>query len=186
MIDSERPPEAKPATRDQRLRSLVMAHLDRVARTLRNLGVPESEVDDDVQRVFLVVARRLEDIRPGAERSFLFQTATHIAAHARRRIRRRREVSEEADEDMPADVESPEDFAERQRARKMLDQVLDKMDDDLRSVFVAYELEEMTMVEIAETLGIPQGTVASRLRRARECFQQEVARRRAAQVRRAQ
>ncbi len=179
MIDSERPPEAKPATRDQRLRSLVMAHLDRVARTPRH-------DEEDALHVIVVVARRLEDIRPGAERSFLFQTATHIAAHARRRIRRRREVSEEADEDMPADVESPEDFAERQRARKMLDQVLDKMDDDLRSVFVAYELEEMTMVEIAETLGIPQGTVASRLRRARECFQQEVARRRAAQVRRAQ
>jgi len=50
------------------------------------------------------------------------------------------------------------------------------MDLDLRTVFVLYELEEMTMAEIATTLELPPGTVASRLRRGREAFQTAVAR----------
>jgi RNA polymerase sigma-70 factor (ECF subfamily) len=44
------------------------------------------------------------------------------------------------------------------------------MDLDLRTVFILYEVEEMTMAEIATVLQIPPGTVASRLRRAREDF----------------
>ena len=43
--------------------------------------------------------------------------------------------------------------------------------DELRSVFVLYEIEGQTMSEIAELLGMPVGTVASRLRRAREQFE---------------
>jgi RNA polymerase sigma-70 factor (ECF subfamily) len=42
-------------------------------------------------------------------------------------------------------------------------------------VFVLYELEELTMIEIARTLELPAGTVASRLRRAREVFEQRAA-----------
>ena len=45
---------------------------------------------------------------------------------------------------------------------------------DLRAVFIAYEFEELTMIEIATALGLPQGTVASRLRRARAQFQERV------------
>jgi RNA polymerase sigma-70 factor (ECF subfamily) len=47
---------------------------------------------------------------------------------------------------------------------------------DLRAVFTLYELEELKMNEIAELLGVPAGTVASRLRRAREHFEAQVAR----------
>jgi len=51
------------------------------------------------------------------------------------------------------------------------------MSDELRAVFVAYELEEATMAEVSEALGIPPGTVASRLRRSRELFQTQLRRR---------
>jgi RNA polymerase sigma-70 factor (ECF subfamily) len=47
---------------------------------------------------------------------------------------------------------------------------------DLRVVFTLHELEEMSMSEIAELVGIPAGTVASRLRRARQDFEAIVAR----------
>jgi RNA polymerase sigma-70 factor (ECF subfamily) len=53
----------------------------------------------------------------------------------------------------------------------VLDALLEAMPFDLRSVFVLYEIEEMTMADIARTLGVPAGTVASRLRRARETFE---------------
>jgi RNA polymerase sigma-70 factor (ECF subfamily) len=56
----------------------------------------------------------------------------------------------------------------------MLDGVLEQMDDDLRTVFVLYEFEDLSMAEIAEVIAIPRGTVASRLRRAREDFRERV------------
>jgi len=54
--------------------------------------------------------------------------------------------------------------------------VLAQMPLELRTVFVLFELEEMTTPEIAELVGVPVGTAASRLRRAREEFQRLVAR----------
>ena len=64
------------------MRGLVDPHIDFVARVLRNSGTPHAEIDDEVQRTFIVAARRLDDIRPGAEKSFLFRIAFNLAAHA--------------------------------------------------------------------------------------------------------
>src|SRR5580765_5857260 len=69
--------------RRARLRGLVDTYLDFVARVLRNAGTPAAEVDDEVQRTFIIASRRLDDIRPGAEKSFLGRIALHLAAHAR-------------------------------------------------------------------------------------------------------
>ena len=55
----------------------------------------------------------------------------------------------------------------------MLDRVLDKMPADLRSVFVLFELEELTVDEVAALLRLPRGTVATRLRRARMVFREQ-------------
>src|SRR5207253_2750509 len=64
----------------------------------------------------------------------------------------------------------PEEFADRVRLRALLDQILDEMPLEARSAFVLFELEELTIPEIASLLELPVGTVASRLRRARELF----------------
>lgn len=160
--------------REGRLRWMVDEYIDFVARVLRNAGTPAAEIDDDVQRTFIAAARRLDDVRPGAERSFLLQTALYVAAHARRTVARRREVAaEEAPEQVDA-THTPEQLTDQKRARQMLDRVLAQMDSDLRTVFVLYEFEELSMAEIAEALGIPRGTVASRLRRARADFRDRV------------
>jgi RNA polymerase sigma-70 factor (ECF subfamily) len=66
---------------------------------------------------------------------------------------------------------------EQRRARHLLDEILDGLELDVRTVFVLFELEELTAPEISELLGIPIGTVASRLRRAREDFRSELTRR---------
>jgi RNA polymerase sigma-70 factor (ECF subfamily) len=66
---------------------------------------------------------------------------------------------------------SVEDRIDHARARAALEAILDAMPLDLRTVFVLYELEQVTMAEIATILELPAGTVASRLRRAREQFQ---------------
>ena len=53
--------------------------------------------------------------------------------------------------------------------------MLSKVDPDLVEVFVLYELEGLTSPEIADLLEIPVGSVASRLRRAREQFREAAA-----------
>jgi RNA polymerase sigma-70 factor (ECF subfamily) len=153
--------------RELRLRGLIDDYIDFVARVLRNAGTPESDVDDEVQRTFIVVANRLDDVRPGCERSFLLRIALNLAAHARRTVARRREVGADEAPEMVDGAASAEQLTDRKRARVLLDRVLDRMDGDLRTVFVLHEIEEMSMSEIADALQIPAGTVASRLRRAR-------------------
>jgi len=160
--------------RETRLRVLVDRYVDFVARVLRNAGTPEAEIDDDVQRTFIAVANRLDDVRPEAEKSFLLQTALRMAAHARRTVARRREVH---DSDAQLRIQVPiqtEQLLDQKRARELLDDVLSTMAPDLRMVFVLYELEELSMIEISGALEIPQGTVASRLRRARADFRERV------------
>lgn len=159
-----------------RLRAFVTGHHAFVWRSLRRLGIPDGDVDDTCQQVFLVAHRRLVDIDPDSERSFLFQTALRVAADWRRAHRRRGECTEGDVLDVPDTSAGPDELMDRRRARVLLDRVLAAMPMDLRVVFVLFELEEMTMAEIATTSEIPAGTVASRLRRARRVFREEVAR----------
>jgi len=161
--------------RDVRLRGMVDRYVDFVARVLRNAGTPDAEIDDEVQRTFITAARRLDDVRPGAEKGFLFKIALNLAAHARRTLARRREVLADEAPERNETFPTPEQLTDQKRMRQMLDGVLDRMDESLRVVFVLYEFEEMNMSEIADVLEIPRGTVASRLRRARAEFRERVA-----------
>jgi RNA polymerase sigma-70 factor, ECF subfamily len=157
-----------------RLQTLVVEHHAFVWRSLRRLGVPESDVDDAIQQVFLVAHRRLAKIAKSSERSFLFQTALRVASDWRRTYRRRCEQAGMDLREVPDGSANPEELLDRQRARALLDRVLGALPMDLRAVFVLFELEGLTMLEIATISAIPPGTVASRLRRAREAFQEAV------------
>ena len=155
-----------------RLRQMVDAHFDFVWRSLRGLGVPAAGADDGAQQVFWIAAQKLEAITVGSERSFLFATARGIAANARRGRARSREVQD--DDAIAVHTDSrpdPEQIAVSTQARALLDRFLEDLPDDLRTIFVLFELEGMSMAEIATLLELPSGTVASRLRRAREIFQ---------------
>ncbi len=155
-----------------RFRSMVDANFDFIWRSLRGLGVPSASIDDAAQQVFWTASQKIATITAGSERSFLFATARGIASNARRSQLRNREL---ADEDAIAShvdrAPDPEQLAASRQARMVLDRILDGLPEDLRAVFLLYELEGQTMAEIAALLGTPIGTVASRLRRAREEFQ---------------
>lgn len=162
-----------------RIATLVEQHADFVWRSLHRLGVPESTTDDAVQQVFLTLQSKLDQIVSGKERAFLFAISMNVAAHARRSLTRRREVDEALADEVADERPLPDEAMDQKRARMLLDEVLETMDMDLRTVFVMHELEEMTMAEIAEVLVIPPGTVASRLRRSRETFHDQAQRIRA-------
>jgi RNA polymerase sigma-70 factor (ECF subfamily) len=153
--------------RQERMRSLLDDHQHIVVRTLRRAGVPHAELDDEVQRTFIVAAGRLQEVRPGAERSFLRQVALNRAFHVRRSLARRRESPMDKPPERSESAGTPEDLTGRRQIRDLLAAAVADLDERMRSVFVLYTLEEMGMPEIARVLRLPRGTVASRLRRAR-------------------
>ncbi|HEX7665663.1 MAG TPA: RNA polymerase sigma factor, partial [Polyangiaceae bacterium] len=150
-------------------------HYDGLWRFLRRLGVPASEVEDAAQKVVIVLAERIATIERGKEKSFLFSTALRVASDARRKNARSREELAKGDALPEASDGSPgaDDQLDARRRLVLLDRVLATLSDELREVLVLVDLEEETMAAASETLGIPPGTVASRLRRARETFEKE-------------
>jgi RNA polymerase sigma-70 factor, ECF subfamily len=158
--------------------ALVLSHFAAVWRALRRFGLSAADADDSAQKVFLAAVPRVDEIEPGRERAFLYGIAANVAFKARRTLARRRE--QHADFECCIDPQSDtEHLLERRRARKLLDQMLERLEHDVRVVFVLHEIEELTVPEIAEALDIPLGTAASRLRRGREQFARALARHRA-------
>jgi RNA polymerase sigma-70 factor (ECF subfamily) len=149
---------------------LVGDHLDFVWRSLRRFGVPAADVDDSTQHVFLIANQKLDKIRPGSERAFLVGIAARVASHARRSLHRREAAEHSLSSNPRAENPDPEELTEQLEARELLDRVLDMLPLELRSVFVLFELEELSTDQIAQALLLPRGTVATRLRRAREVF----------------
>lgn len=154
---------------------MVDAHLKSVARTLRNAGVPAADLDDEIQRTFIVAARRIDDVQVGAERSFLLQVAQNLAWHARRKMARRREVLDANPPERVEAIVTPEFLADRKQMRQLFYDIVGSLHESLRVALTLFELEGMSTSEVAEALGLPRGTVASRLRRARAQFRQHFA-----------
>jgi RNA polymerase sigma-70 factor (ECF subfamily) len=162
---------------EARLSTMAAQHFQFVWRSLRRLGVSENAVDDAAQQVFVIAAEKIPRVLPGAERAFLFQTALRVAMSVRRTHAQRREAMlGDPLEDLADPSPLPDADAEQRQRRRWLDELLDGLPMDLRAVFVLYEIEGLDSPEIATLLSIPVGTVASRLRRARETFQREAER----------
>lgn len=160
--------------RQARIRSMVDENSHFVARMLRKAGVPRSELDDEVQRTFIVAARRVDDVELGAERKFLAQVAVHLASHSHRKFARRREVMDDRPLERVEAFATPEQLTDRKQMRALLNGIVGSMPEPLRTVFTLHELEEMKLTEIAAVVRVPRGTVASRLRRARAHFREHV------------
>ncbi|AKU97870.1 RNA polymerase sigma factor RpoE [Labilithrix luteola] len=157
------------------LECLILQHHEFVWRSLRRLGVPDADLEDAVQEVYLEASKRLASIT--SARGFLFRACMYVASHARRSIQRRREVHD--DELLKRQIDpgsTPEQAIAQSEARQDLQRVLEKIPEEPRAIFILFELERLNTVQIAELLELPVGTVASRLRRARELFLQAAAR----------
>jgi RNA polymerase sigma-70 factor (ECF subfamily) len=145
-----------------------------VWRRARRLGVPTDAIDDVVQDIFIVVYRRLKTLeRPDSLRSWLCGVVrkTVSAYHRRRYVRSAREFTEPLLDDKASPMQpSPLDLVVLSDELKLLWTRLGELDPRKREVFVLAEIEEMTVPEIAEAMGIPLNTAYSRLRHARQEF----------------
>ncbi len=150
-------------------------YFDFVWRSLRRLGVPEANVDDALQDVFVVVHRRLGEFAGRSSlKTWLFGIAVRVTSDHRRRARRKG-GHEPLDEAVVDPAPGPQEQAANAELLGLLDRALDALDDERRAVFVLAELEQMSAPEIAEALGVKLNTVYSRLRLARQDFERALA-----------
>ena len=161
--------------------TLAEENIDFVFRCLRRCGLDETAADDAVQQVFLIASTKLDVIQRGKEKAFLYGVAKNVAAESRRWSASRGEVElvandDEGDAGPMSEAPSLDDMIDQQRARELLDEVLATLPEKLRDVFVLSEIEELSATEVAACLDIPAGTVASRLAKARETFDAQLAR----------
>jgi RNA polymerase sigma-70 factor (ECF subfamily) len=158
-----------PAEPLAQLQAVYREHHPFVWRSLQRLGVPEATVPDAVHDVFLVVARRLHEFEHRASmRTWLFAIAYRVAQGVfRDRQRQARREEPLADPDAQPASESGLG-CERSIA---LQQLLGRLDEEKRAVFILAYLEGMTAPEIAAALDLKVPTVYSRLRLAREAME---------------
>lgn len=151
-----------------RCRDAMLEHYAGLLRFVRRMGLPPHRADDVAQTTFLVSIERLPRIMVGSERAFLYATAIRVAHGVRRRAQR--EVFGTNLDLDSSPYPSPEDFAHQKRARELFDALLDSVDRESRAVFVRFEVDGLTIREIARDLGISREAATCRLRRARKQF----------------
>jgi RNA polymerase sigma-70 factor (ECF subfamily) len=179
------PVERDGARSGLRFDDVYEAHFKFVWKAARRLGVPEASLDDVVQEVFVVVHRKLHEQNVTSVRSWLYAIVLHAARNHRRGSRGgHREIAQSGTEQ---DVETmavhpslpPDESAARDEGLRVLEKILSTLDEEKLEVFVMAEIEQLTVPQIAELLGINVNTAYARLRAARQEFNEGVARHRA-------
>lgn len=164
-------------------RTVYEQYLDFVWSSVRHLGVGPESVEDVVQDVFIVIHAKLPTLRqPEALRSWIYGIARRVVSDHRKSTRSRKAANTRlgAEIDLRCPVQlSPHEIAERNGELDLLQRVLARLDEPKREIFVMVEFLEMTVPEVAQALDIPLSSAYSRLRVARELFEQTLARQRA-------
>jgi RNA polymerase sigma-70 factor, ECF subfamily len=148
----------------------------------RRLGVSESEIDDVVQEIFMVIHSRLRTLeQPESLRSWIYGIVRRTVStyHRAKRTKLASSATLIAEPEMHyPHAPSPLELAEQSDRVRLLWSLLEQLDPPKRETFVLAELEEMTVPEVASALDVPVNTVYSRLRVARQELEEALLRRR--------
>ncbi len=162
--------------------ALYEEHVAFAWRAARRMGVLPSSVEDVVQDVFLVLHRRLHEYDGRTPvRAWLLGIVARVVADHRRTFRRKqsRWLAQE-DEDWVEQVASPRlapsEDAEQAEALRLVVTLLEELEPGRREVLALFQIEQMTVPEIAATLGLNVNTAYARLRSARQDFDAAYAR----------
>lgn len=173
--------------RDERaFRELVAEHRDRVYNlTYRMLG-NRAEAEDVAQEVFISVFKTVDSFREEAKLStWLYRvTVNHCKNRIKYLARRHDRSQDELDENAgpvaaqgPAGpLPRPDRAVEGAQMEKVLQEAINALDEDHRAVVILREVEDLSIEEICEITGLPDGTVKSRLHRARLALRKKITR----------
>jgi RNA polymerase sigma-70 factor, ECF subfamily len=148
------------------LETLLERHVDRIHAVCRRILGDREDALDATQEAMIAVARGIGRFdRRAAFTTWLYRVATNAALdEGRRKVRRPRPVDPPAE---AASVASPEDAV---GARLDVDAALGDLPEEFRVAVVLRDLCDLDYAEIAEVLGVPPGTVRSRIARGRSAL----------------
>ena len=147
---------------------LVRRYQDRIYRHLRNLTGSREEALELAQEVFIKAWQALPAWRPDAQfHTWVYRIASNAALDVLRRRKAVRFVPLDDDYDAPADQPGPEAQLQGRQGLRRLDAALARLPPEQREIVLLREVEGLSYDELATALGIDNGTVKSRLSRAR-------------------
>jgi RNA polymerase sigma-70 factor (ECF subfamily) len=168
--------------------TIYRRHSKKVRASVRWFGVPARDVEDVTQNVFLAVYNALPRFDWSRRMKPWLNTIAYRTArdylNARKNRSERLSDSEEFNPSDPASEDREGRVVGRRDARNELNAILQSLDENDRELLLLSDLDELPVREIAEAQGLPEGTVATRVRRARQRFEEAFQRRRAADKRR--
>ncbi len=161
--------------------AIYREHFRFVWRSLARLGVPDGDLADAAQDVFVVVHRKLSDFDYQHRlTTWLYAICMRVASERRRSARSRYEVlSEQLPEVARAHELGDGAQVRATHHRLLLEQALEALPIEQRAVFTLFELEGLSASAIAELVDAPLATVHSRLRLARQTVRRVLERERA-------
>jgi RNA polymerase sigma-70 factor, ECF subfamily len=156
---------------------LMRRHNERVFRTTRAVLHDDDEAEDAMQAAYVSAYTHLRDFNGRAAFStWLTRIALHEAFARLRKSKRTASLDDtDIEEQEMAQARSPEDAASDVELRALLDEAVDALPLGFRTVFVMRAVEEMSAVDVAAALGIPEETVRTRLHRARGLLRDRLA-----------
>lgn len=176
---------AEPETVRLTFREVYDSYFAFVWRSIANRGVPAAAMDDVVQEVFLVVHRKLAEFEGRSTvRTWLSGIVRRVVSDHMKKRGNQATAPEALDDYALRSNDDPAEDLRRLAAAELVDQLLEKLSDVQREVFVLYELEQLTTREIAELTNTNENTVQTRLKAARKTFQRALERHRATSARR--
>jgi RNA polymerase sigma-70 factor (ECF subfamily) len=141
-----------------------------VWRVLARMGVPQSDLHDAAQNVYLVAHRRRAEFKNrSSAKTWVVGIAINVATDVRRTLRRK--PVDPLDEKVPDAAPNPLERVSQSEALELVSRLLETLPVERREIFILAEFEEFTAPEMAQALGLNLNTVYSRLRLARRDFQ---------------
>lgn len=159
--------------------SLVIAYQNTAYNVAFRILGNHPDASDAVQEAFIKAFKGICKFKGGSFKSWLLRIVTNTCKDVLRARRRKPatplyplnakkgEIEQERVSFLSSNGENPENYAERQELARLIQQAIDQLPFDHKAVIVLSDLEGLDYNEIAEALGIPLGTVKSRLSRAR-------------------
>ena len=166
---------------DSAFEELVRRHEQRVFRLLMRMMGNRAEAEDVAQEAFLSLYRHGKRFRSEARFStFVYRVAANAALNRRRTLGRTRArleklaVRQAAGDDLPQQPRDPEDSTLGGELSQGVRAALETLSPSLRMPVILYDIEGLSYAEIASVLGVAEGTVKSRIHRARKALRQEL------------
>ena len=160
------------------LDDVVKEAIPHVYQWCARLGGPRIDSEDAAHEVMMILCRKIHVVNhPKQLPSWLFATSRRVVANHRRRGWLKRWVGAPVGDTHFTEGLSPEALTSQNQTGVMVREALDEVPAKQREVLVLADLEDRSTSQVAELLGVPQGTVKSRLRLGREALRKSLYRR---------